>query len=933
MIQRCACFWSRSRSGSLVVALVLAVAALASPKLASAQSGTWTAAAGSTGLWSGSTNWSGGIVANGSGNTATFTNNSSGTSTTTLDSNRMIGGITVSSTGVRAIDGPGFTLTLATGSGTPTLSGTTNSALGITAVIAGTQGFRKTGTSTLALFGANTFSGTALLQTGTTVIRNVDGLGAFGAGNETVLSSGAQLRFEGITGTVSESISIAGRGNPTNVDDGSGGAIRVLGSTVTLAGGITLTGTINEIWPNSSSNLTIAGNITGGGPLLLRPSGALSVSGNMSHAGSITRVSGGTGLLTLSGSNSYTGSTAIDNGPAKLDNPYAIPTTSRLSVTAGGALDLNGNDVTIPTFGWRDDGASPLVIGNSSGGTIFDDSISSGTTTITVTSGSFVLGTGINDGSNGRKVALKIAAGGGADLSRIELQNQFSNFSGGLTILNGPDRGTRLRVEDPLTNTGAPGAIAFSVLGTGTVTVGLAPTDKAQFYMGPGTYTEGVGGSTVLNDFVFNTAVGADAASGVLLNTREATFAGTLVAGQASISIARGSLLSGTGVVAVLTGRVTSTGANGGLRLVGNGQVPGIEVRLANETGAPNDYQGPTTVDAGTTLVLGAADQVPNGAGKGNVSVAGTVNLGGFSDTINGLTGSGVVEAGGGTPTLTVGDGDATASFGGVLRNTSGVLSLVKIGSGSQALTGANTLTGPTTVSQGTLQLATSNALSSSAVTVAAGATLSVGPQVAATIPSLVNNGLVDVGLGGLTVTSGQTAEGIVAAIIAGRADGLWTGTSGITSSAAATQSERAVGWLNNGDGSFTVAFGAAGDWNLNGVVDFDDVVQFVSANLYDTGLPATWAEGDYDYNGVVDFDDVVASVSANLFDAGPYNTGPGGLSALGFGGDDLGLMSGGFTAVPEPAASVLLAAGLAAWGIARLQRRSAGGSDRSSPA
>jgi autotransporter-associated beta strand protein len=238
--------------------------------------------------------------------------------------------------------------------------------------------------------------------------------------------------------------------------------------------------------------------------------------------------------------------------------------------------------------------------------------------------------------------------------------------------------------------------------------------------------------------------------------------------------------------------------------------------------------------------------------------------------------------------------------------------SVTTTGGGTLVFDGANTYTGSTDVQQGTLRLTNADALSTSAVTVAAGATLSVGPQVAAVVPALVNNGLVDVGLGGLTVAAGQTAEGIVAAIIAGRADGAWSGTSGITSSAAATQSERAVGWLDNGDGSFTVAFGAAGDWNLNGVVDFDDVVQFVSANLYDTGLPATWADGDFDYNGVVDFDDVVASVSANLFDTGPYNTTPGGLSALGV-GDGLvgdGLMNGGFAAVPEPAAWVLAVLG-----------------------
>jgi autotransporter-associated beta strand protein len=230
----------------------------------------------------------------------------------------------------------------------------------------------------------------------------------------------------------------------------------------------------------------------------------------------------------------------------------------------------------------------------------------------------------------------------------------------------------------------------------------------------------------------------------------------------------------------------------------------------------------------------------------------------------------------------------------------SGTTPVQKTGAGTVVFDQANTLTGPTTVTQGTLQLAKADGLFSSAVTVAAGAALTVGPQVAAVVPALVNNGVVDVGLGGLMITAGQNAAGIVAGIVAGRADGAWTGTAGITSSAAATQGERAVGWLDNGDGSFTVAFAAAGDWNLNGVVDFDDVVQFVSANLYDTGLPAMWADGDYDYNGVVDFDDVVASVSANLFDTGPYNAPPA--------GSGLSLAAGpsGIVAVPEPPTSAL---------------------------
>jgi fibronectin-binding autotransporter adhesin len=344
----------------------------------------------------------------------------------------------------------------------------------------------------------------------------------------------------------------------------------------------------------------------------------------------------------------------------------------------------------------------------------------------------------------------------------------------------------------------------------------------------------------------------------------------------------------------------------------------GFTWKIASATG------GITGFDADKFQIITGAT---NGTGGFTNAFTGT-----FSLALSGSTDLNLVYSAGAPSVITInvpsGTETQTAAGHPLLAGTTPV---EKIGLGTVVFDQANTLTGPTTVTQGTLELATANALSSSAVTVAAGATLAMGPQVSAAVPTLVNDGLVDVGFGELTVVSGLTAEGLKAEIVAGRNEGAWDGATGITSSGAAGTADRAVGWIDNGDGSFRFGFAAAGDLDMNGLVDLDDVIAFVGGGLYDTGLPAVWAQGDYDYNGIVDLDDVIAFVGGGLYDKGPYNTGiePGSLATLirgnalpmSFdGGADPKLLAGGMTAVPEPSAGMLLA--LAVGGLVAYNRR-----------
>ena len=171
-------------------------------------------------------------------------------------------------------------------------------------------------------------------------------------------------------------------------------------------------------------------------------------------------------------------------------------------------------------------------------------------------------------------------------------------------------------------------------------------------------------------------------------------------------------------------------------------------VRLQTGT---KTYTGNTVVTAGT-LDLNVANALPSGAGKGNVKVDASMGLR-FGQTINGLNGSstGTISAfSSGTKGLSIGSNDANGDFAGTISKGSGVISVTKVGSGTQTLSGTNSYTGATTVSAGSLYV--NGALGATAVTANGGifgGTGTVGGNVtinAATFAAGASPGSIEIG-------------------------------------------------------------------------------------------------------------------------------------------------------------------------------------------
>ncbi|MGG2332233.1 autotransporter-associated beta strand repeat-containing protein [Salmonella enterica] len=548
----------------------------------------------------------------------------------------------------------------------------------------------KQGAGTLILNAENTYTGGTTISGGTLVATNVDALGSGDVTDDATLELNTGGTFD-------------------NAISGSGQVVKSGDDVLTLSGANSYSGgTLISDGTLVASNVEAlgTGDVTNDAVLELNTGGtfdnAISGSGQVVKSGDET--------LTLSGANSYTGGTLISGGTLVASNVEALGTGD---VTDNATLELNtGGD-----FDNAISGSGQVV--------------KSGDETLTLSgSNTYTGGTLI---SGGTLVATNVEALGSGDVTddaTLELNTggTFDNaISGSGQVVKSGD--------DVLTLSGANSYSGGTLISDGTLVA---------------SNVEALGTGDVTNDAVLELNTGgtfdnAISGSGQVVKSGDETLTLSGANSYTGGTLISGGTLVASNVEALGTGDVTdnatlelNTGGDFDNAISGSGQV----VKSGDETltlSGSNTYTGGTLISGGT-LVASNVEAL----GTGDVTNDAVLELNTGGDFDNAISGSGKVEkSGDGTLTLSgsntyrggttisggtllasnveaLGTGDVTnnatleLNTGGDFDNAiSGSGQVVKSGGDTLTLSGNNSYTGGTLISDGTLVASNVEALGS----------------------------------------------------------------------------------------------------------------------------------------------------------------------------------------------------------------------------
>ncbi|WP_264821047.1 autotransporter-associated beta strand repeat-containing protein, partial [Acetobacter malorum] len=562
-------------------------------------------------------------------------------------------------------------------------------------VIAGGDGtsgvFQKDGAGLITLTANNTYGG------GTTVNQ-----GGLAAGSDTAFGTGAVTMAEG-----------------TEVAFAADG--------LTLANQFILNGDPTFEVDGAQSD-TVSGAITDGGT-----------------PGDLVKT--GTGTLSLTGANSYTGTTEVAAGTLRVDGDSSAA-TGALTVDGGAALGGTGTvggSVTVQsgaTLTPGDDGADTLTIGGSL-------TLAGGSTT------QYDLGQpGVAGGAQNDLVKV------GGDLRLGGTLNVTADPSSGTALPAGVyrlfDYGGSLSGSEAIGTVALAGgdAAGLQTSVTGQVNLVVASmstsfwnggnSDNGVLTGGSGTWKAGGPGWTDIS-VVANGSWNAGASAvfeGLAGNVAVDDSAG-------NVSVSSMQFANGDGQSYVLSGdTLYAAGQTLGIN-VGDGTAAGAGIRAEIDS-TIDDSQvagGAQLVKSGLgTLVLGGANAYTGGT---------TIQSGTLEVTSAGALGTGAVQD---NATMTL----ALSADGTVGNAISGTGSLTKIGSTSVTLTGVDAGTGAMSVDAGTLVLGEGFTPAGRMVDVASGATLDTS-AVYVSETSLSGAGTVEVGSAALILSNASgTFSGVV---------------------------------------------------------------------------------------------------------------------------------------------------------------------------
>ena len=423
----------------------------------------------------------------------------------------------------------------------------------------------------------------------------------------------------------------------------------------------------------SGSNLAVDFETTGNTGTIATSQAAGGYGG---HTTTLTIGTAPAGQVSLSGNNTYSGTTGVVSGTLVVSGGAAIPNGSAVTLGAGGSLQLAGSETigSLAGAGGVALGAHTLTLGANNTSTGFTGGISGTGALVKTGTGTQTLG-GVG------------TYGGGAILSQgTMVANIGSAFgTGGIQINNAATGANQT-------------ALYLQTVATGDI-----------FLTVPVTVANQGSGTTILG--TSRSGAGRSFFDGLITLNKDVVLSGTLT----DRTQYRGGI-TGSGNITI----------NGGSRTTFSDTTSTTE---GGEGTAPFDFSGNLTLAGTNTILQFNSDIELTNVGTVTVGAGATLRPAyGKTVRIGGLSGSGTVTSVAGSGTLVVGLGGATSSFSGVISGTGGdALNFTKQGAGIQTLTGACTYSGATTISGGTLKIGTGGSINATtSIAIAPGAALDV---------------------------------------------------------------------------------------------------------------------------------------------------------------------------------------------------------------